>query len=174
MRRSRRWRAACVASAVAVVTLGGAGATRADASPAAPCSGGRLAGAIEFKGAGVGNRYARLVVTNQGEACTLEGHPGLQLVGADGRLLGTQVSPRGNEPSEVSLPHLASAASELHWIVGPCSTQGDDGTPEARPASITVTPPGDTTGIAVPWTFGYVCGEIDGPAKIDASPFVAL
>jgi hypothetical protein len=50
---------------------------------------------------------------------------------------------------------------------------GDDGTPATRPATVTVTPPDQSTGFPVTWTFGAVCGEPDGPAMIDISAFRA-
>lgn len=169
--------ALCSAAAGMLVTLGTTGAAFGQAEAPSSCGASQLDGVIEFLGPALGNRYARLVVSNQGAECTLQGYPGMQLVAADGRLLGTRVDPRPSMdpgPTTVTLPYLASAASELHWIVGPCFTEGDDGTLESRPVSVTVFPPGGTDGIAVPWDFGPVCGEPEGPSEIDATAFAAL
>lgn len=177
--RNVRWRAALwTAAAGALVTLGSTATAYAQSNPpdpTAPCGVSQLDAAINFRGAAAGNRYAVLVVTNKGAECTLQGHPGLQLVAVDGRLLGTRVDPRDIDPvpPAVTLPTSASATSELHWIVGPCGTEGDDGTAEARPAAITVSVPGSTDGITLSWPFGAVCGEPEGPAEIDASAFTA-
>jgi hypothetical protein len=157
-------------------TLGAGTAALGQAETPASCTASQLGGVIVFRDAAAGNRYARLVVTNQGDGCTLRGFPGLQLMAADGRLLATRVDPTGPEDgaSPVAVPHLASVASELHWVIGPCFTGGDDGTPESRPVSVTVSPPGENNGIEVLWNFGPVCGEPDGPSEIDASAFAAL
>lgn len=151
-----------------------AGPAHAANSDVAPCTAAQLSGEIVFGGAAAGNRYARLVVTNQAETCTLFGHSGLQLTAVDGRSLLTLANPRdAAEPSLVTLGPAGQATADLHWIVGPCFTGGDDGTPESRPAAITVTPPGETAGFTLPWTLGAVCGEPEGPARIDISAFRA-
>jgi hypothetical protein len=172
------WRVAAgvIATGVLAALGTGTGSAYGAAETPAACTASQLSGAVEYEDAAAGNRYARLVLTNQGEACTLQGYPGMQLVGADGRLLGTRVYPREPEavPPLVQLATLASAAAELHWIVGPCFTQGDDGTPDSRPVSVVVFPPGAADGLTVPWSLGYVCGEAEGPSEIGAAPFRAL
>lgn len=172
----------CASTALAVgAVVGGAPAAGAalpdGGAPAVgaqlpTCTAAQLDGEIEYQGAAAGNRYAALVVTNQGDPCTLLGHPTLALTAVDGRdLLTASVRRSPEEPSPVALPHAGRAVSDLHWIVGPCFTAGDDGTPEARPAAVTVTPPGTTAGFTIAWRLGAVCGEPDGPAKIDVSDF---
>jgi hypothetical protein len=162
----------CAATAGVLVTLGMSGAARADTGPPAACAASQLTGSLIFDDAAAGNRYARLVVINHAEAdCTMQGYPALQLIAVDGRLLGTEVDPDDSTPAAVTVPNLGTATSRLHWHVGPCFTQGDDGTPESRPALVTVTPPGDAAGVDVPWEFGPVCGEPDGPSLIHATAF---
>lgn len=176
MRRTAYRRIALLfAGAAALGAAVVAGPAHATGTDLPVCTTGQLTGEVVYQGAAAGNRYAELVVTNHGDACTLYGFAGLQLIGADGRLLQTNAEqrPTGTDPSLVTLPGAGSAVADLHWIVGPCFTAGDDGTPESRPVALTVTPPDETTGFTVAWTLGAVCGEIDGPAKIDISAFRA-
>lgn len=144
----------------------------AHAAAAVPgCAAAQLSGAVVFDDAAAGNRYGRLVLTNRGGACTLDGFTGLQLVAADGRALPTDAVPRGGDPTVVTLGAGGTAEANLHWILGPCFTAGDDGTPGSLPVAIIVTPPGGAGDLTVPWEFGWVCGDPDGPARIDVGAF---
>ena len=58
------------------------------------CSTFQLHLAGPWTGAGLGNYATQITLTNVGaHACTLEGYPGVVLVGADGRLLATHATP---------------------------------------------------------------------------------
>jgi hypothetical protein len=180
--RAVKW--ACVVVAVIGAPLL-AGPARAADPEVAPCVSTQLSGEIRFLGAAAGNRDAFLYVTNQGHACTVYGYSALELTTSDGTALLTQADQSGTTepPSTVVLQTSDRAVADLHWIPGPCFTAGDDGTLATRPATVTVTPPDGTTGFSVPWTsvdsqddivnfnLGFVCGEPDGPAKIDITAY---
>lgn len=168
------WRTLAFASSLGMlVALGTNTAAYGQAETAPSCTSSQVSAEIQLEGVGLSNLWALLILTNQGAECTLRGFPGLRLVSADGRPLGTRVDTRTPEDQvpTVTLSYLDGAASELHWVHGRNFSEGDDGTPGSLPVSITLSLPGDTDGITMPWNFGFVLGETEGPAEIDATAF---
>lgn len=139
----------------------------ADPSATPRCLGTALRGELRPGHPGAGNRYATLVVTNQGGTCRLYGYGGLELIGADGRPLPTDLRRTLEpEPQPVTLAPGASAGKKLHWGVVP--GPGEPATDPCQPTAdhIEVIPPNGTNRFDVPWPFGPVCqhGHIEGSA----------
>ncbi|HEX5496259.1 MAG TPA: DUF4232 domain-containing protein [Mycobacteriales bacterium] len=129
------------------------------------CSARRLSGVVEPPGAGAGQRYSRLVVTNTGRrTCVLFGYSRLRLQAADGTPLPTTLSLNTNPgPSLVILAPGERAAANLHWGVIPGTGEPVDQPCEPTPAWLWVWPPHRFRPFPVSWTFGPVCqhGLID-------------
>jgi hypothetical protein len=132
------------------------------------CTAGDLEGAVEPSDAAAGNRYADLVVTNtSGDTCTLYGYGGLELTGADGAPLPTELTrSQPPKPSMVTLPPGGKAAKELHWTAVPGDGEPVEGPCETPAAGARVIPPDDTQAFTVTFAFGPVCGhgQVDGSA----------
>lgn len=124
------------------------------------CSADVLSGEVRMGDAAAGNRYAKLVVTNDGStACTLYGYGGFQLVDAAGKQLPTSTKrDEAPEPSLVRLAPGASAAKTLHWGVVPTGNEPGTGPCQPEPGGATVIPPDETEPFTVDWSFGPVCG----------------
>jgi len=132
------------------------------------CTAGDLEGSVVPSDAAAGNRYADLVVTNtSGNACTLYGYGGLELTGADGQPLPTELTrSQPPKPGMVTLPPGGKAAKELHWTAVPSGDEPVDGPCETPAAGARVIPPDDTRAFTVTYAFGPVCGHghVDGSA----------
>jgi hypothetical protein len=118
-----------------------------------------------------GSRYASLLLTNSsGTACRTRGWPGLQLMGADGEKIPTEVVRDESEPSRpLTLAAGERSSARLHWTIVPSQGDPADGKcPE--PGSVRVIPPDQRTAKSAVWKLGEVCGtgEIDVlPLQID-------
>jgi hypothetical protein len=154
----------------------GSSSTSASASEAASsattrCDATVLSGVIEPTDSGAGNRHGKLFVTNGGgQACTLNGYSGLQLLAEDGTAITTKVERVANPgPTAVQLAPNAKAAANLHWSVVPTGDEPVDKPcqPEARKAA--AIPPDDTKPMNLNWDYGPVCGG----GRIEISAFYA-
>ncbi|RZS44788.1 uncharacterized protein DUF4232 [Herbihabitans rhizosphaerae] len=123
---------------------------------------------MRHDGAGAGQRYAKLFVTNKsGQACTIFGYGGLQLLDSAGNPTPTTLSRTPNPgPALVTLRPGETAKKKLHWSQ---VAHGDE--PATEPCqrestSATVIPPDDTQAFQVTYPFGNVCGKgsIEGSA----------
>ncbi len=138
------------------------------ASAGVKCTAADLEGSVAPSDAAAGNRYADLVVTNtSGDPCTLYGYGGLELTGADGEPLPTELTRSlPPKPSMVTLPPGGTATKQLHWTVVPSGDEPVTGPCETPAAGARVIPPDDTRAFTVTFAFGPVCGHghVDGSA----------
>lgn len=144
------------------------GATGGGEQQVGRCHTSMLSGALQPSGAGAGQRYAELTLTNtSGETCNLYGYGGLQLVGEHGQELPTRMERTGDpQPRLITLAPDESASSTLHWTVVPTGDEPVDGPCAPTPTHANVIPPDETDSLVVPWSAGPVCGhgEIDAGA----------
>ena len=133
------------------------------AKPNNTCQAGQLAAHVNDPDSGAGQRYSKLVFTNNSSKdCTMFGFPGLQLLGP------------GNPPTNVvrnNKPKIlvtlqaggGQAYTTLHWGVVPGSGEPVMGDCEPNPNQIKLTSPNAFGSLTQPWTFGPVCehGTID-------------
>lgn len=135
------------------------------------CDASVLKGLIEPTDSGAGNRYGKLVVTNNGaQPCTLNGYSGLQLLAEDGSAVPTKLERVANPgPKALELAPSAKAVANLHWTVVPTDAEPVDKPcqPEAKKA--TAIPPDETEPLTFSWPFGPVCGG----GRIEISAFYA-
>ncbi|MGM1064248.1 DUF4232 domain-containing protein [Saccharothrix sp. Mg75] len=132
----------------------------ASAAPASGrCSAAVLAGEVQPTDAATGNRYAKLVVTNNGTApCTLNGYSGLQLLDAGGQPVPTALERDADPgPSPVVLPPKARAAANLHWTVVATDAEPVDRPCEPEATQAVAIPPDETQPMSLAWNFGPVC-----------------
>lgn len=109
---------------------------------------------------GAGQRYADLTLVNSsGQTCRVYGFPGLQLVGADGDPLPTDVArTTTREPHAVLLAPGESATATLHWGVVPTGDEPATEPCQPDPERLRVIPPDETDNLGLAWPFGPVCG----------------
>jgi hypothetical protein len=150
-------------------TTGPAGQTATGTSAGlGRCHTSELTGHLVSGGAGAGQRYATLTLTNTGgRSCTIHGYGGLGLVDASGHSVPTtQMRSATPAPTTVLLAAGASVHSLLHW--GAVPGQGDSQTGDCQPpaATLRVIPPDETDYLSVAWDMGPVCehGSIDQQA----------
>ena len=107
------------------------------------CVTGALGIRLGQPGAAAGNRYLPIVFTNtSGTACTLYGYPGVSLLDASGKQIGTPASREaGSTPKVVTVAPGASASAAVHTAAqgvapscGPTSTQIRVYVPDERTA----------------------------------------
>jgi hypothetical protein len=107
------------------------------------CVTGALGIRLGQPGAAAGNRYLPIVFTNtSGKACTLYGYPGVSLLDASGKQIGTPASREaGSTPKVVTVAPGASASAAVHTAAqgvapscGPTSTQIRVYVPDERTA----------------------------------------
>ena len=138
--------------------------TTTTSAPHAPtCLVSQLAAELTPPDAGAGQRYSRLIFTNNGSTdCSMLGYPGFQLLGPGSTPLPTNVLRNTDRASLlVTLPASGGHAfTAIHWGVI-ASAPGDSGTDPCQPEAtqIQITPPNETHSLFQPWTFGPVCGE---------------
>ncbi|HEV7908681.1 MAG TPA: DUF4232 domain-containing protein [Pseudonocardiaceae bacterium] len=151
----------------AVPSSSAAGVAPAPNGPAR-CNATVLTGKVEPAGAGAGQRDAKLVVTNTGSApCTLSGYSGLQLHGAGGKQVPTDLQRQADPgPTPLQLAPGSSAAADLHWTVVPTGNEPVDTPCEAEATQASAIPPNETQPINLTWNFGPVCGA--GHIRISA------
>lgn len=123
------------------------------------CHTSELTGHLVTGGAGAGQRYATLTLTNSGaRSCTIHGYGGLGLVDASGRALPTkQIRDPSPAATTVRLAPGDTVSSALHW--GAIPGTGDNQTGDCQPtaAALRVIPPDETDFLSVPWNLGPVC-----------------
>ena len=132
------------------------------------CTAAVLAGEVQPGNPAAGNRYAKLVVTNNGTApCTLNGYSGLQLLDASGQPVPTDLQ-RSTDPAPtlVALPPKGRAAADLHWTVVPTGEEPAQGPCEPEAAQARAIPPDETQPMSLAWSLGPVCGG--GKIRISA------
>ncbi len=125
---------------------------------------------IQAAGGGAGQAYALLSLTNRSSVtCRVYGYPGMQLLGAGGKAVPTNLIPTGAKPTLITLAAGRTAWSRLHWshVPGPGEQQAGLCEPEASSAQ--VTPPDETTRLSTTFAFGAVCEH----GRIDATPMLA-
>ncbi|MEU4763433.1 DUF4232 domain-containing protein [Actinosynnema sp. NPDC023794] len=135
------------------------------------CTAAVLAGAVESTEAGAGNRYGKLVVTNNGSSpCTVNGYSGLQLLDAAGNPVPTDLRRTPDPaPSPVVLTPGKAAAANLHWTVVPSGDEPVDRPCQAEAARAAAIPPDETEPMGLQWGLGPVCAG----GKIEISAFYA-
>ena len=123
-----------------------------------------LTGHVEGHGAGAGQRYAALGLTNKtARSCTIHGYPGLQLVDAYGRNRQTRTSwIRSTGPTRLVVRPGQTVWALLHWTVVEADEEewANDCAPD--PAGLRVIPPDETTQLSMAFDAGRLCqhGEI--------------
>lgn len=143
-----------------------------DATPASGrCTAAVLAGSVEVTDAGAGNRYGKLVVTNNGPSpCTVNGYSGLQLQDAAGNPLPTDLERTPDPgPARVTLAPGSAAVANLHWTVVPTGDEPVDRPCQAEAARAAAIPPDETEPMTLQWDLGPVCAG----GKIEISAFYA-
>ncbi|ASO22793.1 hypothetical protein FHR81_005142 [Actinoalloteichus hoggarensis] len=134
------------------------------------CHADDLTGSLEPLDSAAGNRYADLVLTNDGdEACGIYGYGGLELVDEDGTALPTRLERVADPaPTLVELAPGESATKLLHWGVVPGEGDDPEGDCGPDPTRIRVIPPDETDSLNVDWDLGPVCqqGKVDGSAYV--------
>ncbi len=121
-------------------------------------------------GAGAGNRYVQLVLTNAGAPCQTSGYIGMQLLGPGNQPIPTVIARSTQSPVvTVTLASGAQASTQLHWAGIPLSDEAQTGPCEPNPTQAQVTPPNEFQSAVVPWSLGPVCGH----GRIDAQPLRA-
>ncbi|MEV1121299.1 DUF4232 domain-containing protein [Actinosynnema sp. NPDC049800] len=145
--------------------------SEASAPASGRCTADVLAGAVESTEAGAGNRYAKLVVTNNSSSpCTIKGYSGLQLLDAAGNPLPTDLQRTPDPaPSPVLLAPGEAAAANLHWTVVPSGAEPVDRPCQAEAPRAAAIPPDETEPMSLQWGLGPVCAG----GKIEISAFYA-
>jgi hypothetical protein len=130
-----------------------------------------LAGSAQTTDAGAGNRYGKLVMTNNGSTpCTLNGYSGLQLLDAAGNPVPTNLQRKPDPgPSPVTVAPGTSVAANLHWTVVPTGDEPVEGPCQPEATSAAAIPPDETQPVSLAWNLGPVCGG----GKIEISAFYA-
>jgi hypothetical protein len=148
----------------AVSAVGTAVPAFADTTPTL-CETSNLAVTQEPHGVAAGTRYEDIVVTNNGATCVIAGYPGLTFRNAASRVLRTHLVPDTTAPLEnVVLNTGDTARSKIGLADIP--TDPDPSGPKT-PATLTVTTPGSTSHVTVPWTFG----DLEYPYNVLVAPF---
>lgn len=144
--------------------------TTTSGSGSGGCSTQQLSASFGMVGAGAGNRYVRVILTNHGAAtCSMFGYVGLQLLGSGSQPVPTNVVRDGpGTPTTVSVAPGAEASGLLHW--GAINGTGDSqtGPCQPNPSRVEVTPPNQVQPLTIGWSLGSVCEQ----GRIDASPLV--
>ena len=150
-------------STTSTATGGSNGSTR--------CHTAQLSSSFGTVGAGAGNRYVRVILTNNGPgSCSTIGYVGIQLLGSGGPAISTNVVRDGpGTPTTVVLAPGAQASATLHWGAIPGGNEPQDAPCEATPQQVQVTPPNETQPLTIGWSFGPVCEQ----GQIDAGPLQA-
>jgi hypothetical protein len=146
--------------------------TTTPSAPAGParCHTAQLRASFGSVGAGAGQRYVRLILTNSGTACQSIGYVGMQLLGSGGQALPTNVVRDTSRPvSTVSLAAGGQMSSLLHWGAIAAADEPQNGPCEPTPQQVEVTPPNEVQFVVAPWAAGPVCEH----GRIDAGPLQA-
>lgn len=144
-------------------------ATTTTAKPDITCQVGQLAAQIGQPDSGAGQRYSKLVLTNNSNKdCTMFGFPGLQLIGMGNVTIPTNVVRNQNKPKVLVTLQAGGgqAFTTLHWGVNPGQGEPQMGPCELDPQQIQLTPPNAFSSLTQPWSFGPVCEQ----GMIDVDP----
>ncbi|WP_271222936.1 DUF4232 domain-containing protein [Streptosporangium carneum] len=153
-------RPAGAAFAGAALSAGSAGK-----SAAGRCRTEGLRASVGAEGAGAGQRYAPLVLTNtSAKDCWVYGFVGLVMFDGNGDALRTRVRRESVRPRRVTLRPGASAHARLHWSV----VRGKGETPCPAPARLMIIPPDEVAHLEIPFT-AVVCGD----GRLDITPMAA-
>jgi hypothetical protein len=134
------------------------------------CHTGDVSATLTQGSPGAGQRYATLTLANRsGHACQVYGYVGMLLLDASGQPLPTSVVRTPPSPSRVVVQPGGQVSAQMHWTVVPGPDESQAGACEPAPASAMVTPPDETTQLAVPWTMGAVCLH----GRIEVTPLAA-
>ena len=117
-----------------------------------------LTGHVEGHGAGMGQRYAALGLTNKtARSCTIYGYPGLQLVDAYGRARQTRTHwDQSTGPIRLVVRPGQTVWALLHWTVVQADDEAaNDCAPD--PAALRVIPPDETTQLNMAFRAGQLC-----------------
>ncbi len=157
LRPTRRRLALLAATAALAAALPAA----AHARTAPRCTVSSLLGELRRPGAGAGQRFAKLLLTNvTRRTCSLGGFIGGQLLGARNSDLPTNVVRNtGRRAGIVTLTPGQSATTTLQW--GAIAGTGDrqSGECQPTPARIEITPPNASGHLVLPWRNGPVCEQ---------------
>jgi hypothetical protein len=127
-----------------------------------------LTGHVEGHGAGAGQRYAALGLTNKtATVCKIYGYPGLQLVDAYGSAMPTTA--RRDEavaPTLLMVKPAQTVWAVLHWTVVPAEDETANHCAPG-PTSLRVIPPDETTQLTMTFDYGPICQH----GTIMVSPF---
>jgi Domain of unknown function (DUF4232) len=117
-----------------------------------------LTGHVEGHGAGSGQRYAALGLTNRtGTPCTVYGYPGLQLVDGTGAVKPTTVDrDRATGPTTLLVAPGQTVWAVLHWTVIPADDEAADHC-APDPKQLRVIPPDETTQLSMPFDYDAIC-----------------
>ncbi len=148
--------------------------TTTTAKPNTTCQASQLAAHITDPDSGAGQRYSKLIYTNNSpKDCTMFGFPGLQLTGMGGSNIPTNVVRTNNKPKILVTLQAGGgqAYTTLHWGVIPGQGEPQNGDCEPNPENVKLTSPNATGSLTQPWTFGSVCeqGSIDVDAMAPGS-----
>ena len=135
---------------------------RADTHGVQRCHTRDLTGHVEGHGAGAGQRYAALGLTNStAAACTIYGYPGLQLVDAHGAARQTNAHwDRSAGPTRLVVAPGQTVWAPLHWTVTPADDEvANDCAPDT--AGLRVIPPDETTQLSMAFDAGRLCQHGD-------------
>lgn len=136
----------------------------------ARCHAAQLHGSFGQLGAGAGNRYVRLILTNSGAPCRTQGYVGMQLLGTGGQAVPTNVVRDQSVAAQaVTVPSGGQTSALLHWGAIPAGNEPQSGPCEPVPQRVEVTPPNEFQFTVAPWTFGSVCEQ----GRIDTQPLQA-
>jgi hypothetical protein len=121
-----------------------------------------LTGHVEGHGAGAGQRYAALGLTNKTTTtCGVYGYPGLQLVDAHGSAMPTTA--RRDDavaPKLLEVKPGQTVWALLHWTVIPADDEAATHC-APDPTSLRVIPPDETTQLTMTFDYGAVCQHGD-------------
>jgi hypothetical protein len=127
-----------------------------------------LTGHVEGYGAGMGQRFADLGLTNKtATVCRIYGYPGLQLVDAHGSAMPTTTL-RNNAvaPTLLTVKPGQTVWAVLRWTVTPAEDEtANHCAPD--PMSLRVIPPDETTQLMMTFDYGAICQH----GTIMVSPF---
>jgi hypothetical protein len=135
-------------------------ATTSTAPRSDTCLVGQLSAVITNPNAGAGQRQATVVFTNTGsQPCTMFGYIGMQLLGAGGANIPTNVVRTPATPTLVTVAPGAKSSAALQWGAIAGSGEPTNGPCEPEPSQVQITPPNETHQLLVNWTGGPVCEQ---------------
>lgn len=143
----------------ATTALVSAQASLASASTVRTCVPHQLSAKFTFLGAGAGQRYATLTLTNKsGVTCRTGGYVGLVLLNGAGHPVATHdVRVDRADVRTIYLRPGAKTTARLHWSV----VNGTGDTPTGpcfrAPRGVRIYPPNSYTPITTAWRMGTVC-----------------